>query len=377
MKKLKIPAFREWSLKKTIILCVLCICMLLIPVYLFSEEPRVQALSCEGNYYYSTAQIYKIAGLDGPMRIWQDPPFKIAAALNRDHLIEEAQVSLDGQKLSIKIKEKMIIGYYVQDGLNYLLARDGESIPIEDPSLMKSLIHFPLMADLSDEQMKMICKEFQEYPDYLTREVQEKIAEILPWAESYDPNMIKMVMQDGNIVFSSINSLHMIANYQKMLTELQGEDVCLVLDGQNQAIDKIACDYMYMSSEERDQYRQNLKSQVDKAKKEAEEAVRASSSEAESETAHQEQATSQADGQESKEETQPSEAQPEQAEETAQPEEEQQPEQSETSKVEADDWEDSQYDWLVYSPSQNVYRDKWGTDQYRFDEATMSFVKLN
>ena len=54
--------------------------------------------------------------------------------------------------------------------------------------------------------------------------------------------MIKMTMQDGNVVYTSISSLVMMAKYQAMLTRLEGKNVCLLLDGTNDAIEKIDCD---------------------------------------------------------------------------------------------------------------------------------------
>ncbi|MCF0260326.1 MAG: FtsQ-type POTRA domain-containing protein [Erysipelotrichaceae bacterium] len=370
MKKPKMPDPSKWSLRKTLVICIVGMCLAGGLIYLFSEETRIQAISCTGNYYLSTSQIYKAAGLDGSLRTWQTPAFAVEAALKKNPLIESAKVTMDGQKMKIEVQEKMIIGLYVkgkddqtqdqqtadQEGQesekkeqnslpadqNILVTREGEFIPVEDASQMKSLIHFPLMADLSQEQITRICKEYQSYPDQLTREVQEKVAEIVPWQESYDDQMVKMVMQDGNMVFSSIGSLHMLYRYQDMLDKLEGENVCLVLDGEDNVIQKKACDYMFMSSEERELYHQQVQNNLDQEKQEEQ-------------NSSQNQTSSAADSQAQSQEKQTQEKQTQ----------------------EADDWESCQYSWLMYSPSLNIYQDKWGTNQYRFDENTQSFIQLN
>ncbi len=64
---------------------------------------------------------------------------------------------------------------------------------------------------------------------------------MVPYKTSYDKNMIKMTMQDGNVVYTSLSSLVMMAKYQAMLTQLKGENVCLLLDASNSAIEKIDC----------------------------------------------------------------------------------------------------------------------------------------
>lgn len=254
----KVKAFFR---SRTKVLCVLAFLAASVVIYYFSADSRIHAVSISGNYYFTSREVYNLAGIDADTRIWV-PSFVLENRLESDPLIESAKVTKDGQDISIEIQEKLVIGYYVSDGANYMFTRDGESIEITDLANLKNAIHFPLIVDLSDEVLQRIAREFQKYPDYLTREVLEKIAEILPWSQSYDANMVKLIMQDGNTVYSEIESLHMISNYQAMLPSLQGEDVCLMLDGENQTIDKMACEYFTMSSEERDAYRYGIKTQL-------------------------------------------------------------------------------------------------------------------
>ncbi len=334
-------------------------------IYLLSDDSRIQALACTGNYYYTNQQVYDLAGLSAASRKWLLPSFILEKELENDPLIEKAKVIRNGQSLRIDVQEKVVVGYYVSDGQNFLLTMDGNSIPIEDQAMMSSLVHFPLLANLSEEQMEAICEELSAYSEYISRDVLEKIAEIVPWSESYDPNMVKMVMQDGNAVFSSIPSLHMISKYQPMLTELQGENVCLVLDGENDAIDKISCDYLFMTSEERDQYRTELKRQIEEAKKEAEEAAKKEKEEREKKENEQQEENTSSENDSSDQENDSSESD--------NPEEEAP---AETPRQEADDWQPSQWDWLRYSPSLDIYEDYYDGSQYRWDETIQSFRPL-
>lgn len=265
---------------RTRILCLLAFIACSVAVYYFSSDSRLQALTVRGNYYYTSREISDRAGIDDHFRIWI-PAFVIQFRLENDPMIESASVTKQGQAITLDIKEKLVLGYYLKDGQNYMLTSTGESIPIPSNEYIKNLVHFPFLSGLSDNQMQMMAEEFSSYPDYLTQDVLEKIAEILPWSESYDDNMVKMIMQDGNVVFSSIDSLHMISNYQAMLTELQGENVCLYLDGENQIIDKIACEYMYKTSEERDADRTQLKKQLESIKQSIEDAREAQENQAE------------------------------------------------------------------------------------------------
>lgn len=220
-------------------------------VYLFSPYTKVQALICSGNYYYTPQQVFSIANLNVNTRTFLHPVGKIEKALEDNPLIKSADVTMDGQNIKINIQEKDIIGYYEKDGSNYLVTSTKERIPVENETELRTLIHFPMLVDLSDETIDAIADQVAAHPEQLNRQVFEKIAEILPWSESYDKNMLKLVLQDGNTAFTSISSLPMMTTYQQVLTDLQGQDVCLLLDGEHSVVNKIACDYMYLSQEER------------------------------------------------------------------------------------------------------------------------------
>ena len=70
----------------------------------------------------------------------------------------------------------------------------------------------------------------------------EKFEEIVPYKASYDKNMFKFTMQDGNIVYTNLNSIKMLSKYQSVLTKLKGQSVCLVLDSTHSTIEKVNCE---------------------------------------------------------------------------------------------------------------------------------------
>lgn len=376
--------FRWPKLKNLKVLCAGSLILFSVFIYFLSDDSRVLSMSVKGNYYYTPQQIYRIADLSTHSRVLLEPPSAIEHRLEQDPLIEKAEVSVSGQSVSIQIEEKLIVGYYLRDGQNYVLVSSGNSIPIENPEYMKNLIHVPLLADLSDETMKLICQQFQDYPDYLTREVLEKIAEILPWSESYDDNMLKMIMQDGNLVFTSISSLQMIANYQLVLTELVGENVCLILDSDNGTIDKISCDYFNMSAEERDAYREELRAQAEQARKEAEEREKEEKENQNEDSSEEEDSQDQDNSEDIQDEEQPDGDQTDADQDASDPEQDSDSAQDQNgddalleASRQAQDWQPSDgWDWLMYSPSVNTYKSVNDDIYYVYDESIASFRAL-
>lgn len=209
-------------------------------VYYLSADSRVKVLACTGNYYYTDQEIYSIAGLDMDTRMYLTPSFSIRHKLEKEQLIESAEVSKVGGKLTLKITEKTVIGYFVEENQNYLLTIDNEKIPVAEQYL-KSIIHYPLLNGFNKKQMKALADIFKKHSDQLTKEIIEKIAEMVPFQSTYDDNMVRMTMQDGNTIYTSLDDIVMVAKYQAMLTQLSGQSVCLLLDADNSTIMKVDC----------------------------------------------------------------------------------------------------------------------------------------
>ena len=243
-------------------------------VYYFSIDAKLRVFSCTGNYYFSNQEIYNMAGVDSNTRKLFATEMRLRKKIEKNPIIDRAEVYREKEKISFHIYEKTIVGYYVKKNTVYVVFVDGSSIPLKK-EYEDSVIHFPLLNGLSQSQIKDICKVFKKYDKYLTREVIEKIAEIVPFESSYDKNMLKITMQDGNIVFSRMEDLKMMSRYKKMLTGLKGKSVCLLFDAKNSVIATVRCDYMTMTKEEREAYRKEqeeiIKEQEQKEQEQTEE----------------------------------------------------------------------------------------------------------
>ena len=267
---------KKWDIKIHFILQIVGIVLVSFFVYFFSFESRVKILSCTGNYYLSDQQIYQMAQVDMSSRLLFVSENTIQKRMMDNPMIEKVSVKKAKDKLILKVQEKTIIGYYEKKGKIFLVCNDGRRIEL-DKKYVKSIVHIPLLNGFSKKQIDQICTEFKQYDQYLTRDVIEKIAEIVPYKISYDQNMLKLTMQDGNVVYSRMSDLMMMSRYEPMLEDLKGQSVCLVLDSDNSVIAKVECGYMNMNDEDRKKYHeiqeQNLKEyekQKEKERKEKE-----------------------------------------------------------------------------------------------------------
>lgn len=221
-----VKKLRRWikrlSLKSAIVLCAVVMVLTTCTVYVFSFDSKAHVLVCTGNYYLSDSQIYDLAKASRDSHYRLIPGFVYENRVKQMPLVDSVDVQKANGRLKFDVKEKDVIGYYVKGDKNYMLTIDNESIPL-DQEYLKLIIHFPLLNGFTAKQRKDICVQFKKHKKVLNRSIIEKIAEMVPYKTSYDKNMIKMTMQDGNVVYTSLSSLVMMAKYQAMLTQLQGK----------------------------------------------------------------------------------------------------------------------------------------------------------
>lgn len=229
------------TLRTTNALCAFILALSTLFVYYFSNDSKVRVLACEGNYYYTDSQIYKMAHITKETRLWLVPSTLMETQISHDGLIDRAKVKKTSGKISINVSEKFAIGYYIEDGTTYILTIDGDAIEVKD-EYKENLIHLPLISGFTKKQRLEICSRLKEKENKLSHDVIEKISEIVPFTSSYDENMIEFIMRDGNSVFSSLDSLSMLVKYTAVLTKLKGTSACLVLDSSHNAVDKINCE---------------------------------------------------------------------------------------------------------------------------------------
>ena len=210
-------------------------------VYYFSTDSHVKVLSCKNNYYLSDNEVYDLANVSTKTRLYFVPSILFEKRVEKMPFVQSCKVSKKTRKLTFDVQEKLIVGYYVKGNKNFALFQDGTSIEIEEQYL-NMIVHFPLLSNFNAKQRKQLCEQFQKHRKVLTRELIEKFAEIVPYKTSYDKNMFKITMQDGNIVYTNLKSIKMLSKYQSVLTKLKGQSVCLVLDSTHSTIEKVNCD---------------------------------------------------------------------------------------------------------------------------------------
>jgi chemotaxis protein histidine kinase CheA len=197
--------------------------------------------------------------------------------------------------------------------------------------------------------------------------------------------MIKMLMQDGNTIYTDIDDLSVLIHYDAILPKLASTNACLGMESTEsaQTIFTMACDYMEQTSEERAMDRTIPKTAVgvwsmEEAKSYAEQQEELARQQAEAEAAQK--AYEEEQEQKKKEEAAMQavkEANPQTEEEAQQEEAEQSALQQQIEEANsAQDWAQSQYSWLEYSESTGLYRSVYTQELFAYDESAGGFVSI-
>lgn len=223
-------------------LIVLLLVVVVGGLYFSSDFSKVKSLEVNGNLFYDKDTVLKKAGLSYNTRYIVVPKFYIEWNLKDDKLISHVSVDkgMNGT-ITLSVKEKEIIGYFIEDNKNYALINDGTKIEIKSAYLDK-IVNFPLIDGFSKAEQKKLCEGFAKKGNVVKANVIHMISEITPYATSYDEHMVKIIMQDGNTIFTSYDSIPLLNNYLETLKSLNKDHACLWPDITTGSIQSLDCD---------------------------------------------------------------------------------------------------------------------------------------
>lgn len=214
-------------------------------VYFFSDFSKVKSLSVSGNTYYSEEDILSMADLSYETRFALMPSIFIQWNLEKQALIEQVDVEKDWNgAITIQVQEKTILGSLSDEaGVTYVIASGNPFVKLEvDDGHKRQLAHFPLLGAFDDENLQKLVDAFNIKKREVNPEIIAMISEIQPYARSYDEHMVKLIMQDGNTLFSSYDGIPLLNDYKQVLRSSNKTHVCMELDESNASIYESSCD---------------------------------------------------------------------------------------------------------------------------------------
>lgn len=213
--------------KITMLIVVLVV--IALSLYFYSDLSKVKSLKVEGNYYFNDKEILTMADLSYDTRHITIFPFIHENRLEKHDLIKSVNIhkTFSGV-VTIQVEEEDIIGTYQENKKTYLLLGDGSSMELAKED-QNRIVKFPMIGKFSKEQRELMAQSFVK-DEGVKDEIMLLISEINPHQESYDKNMVELIMEDGNRIYTSYDSMILLNAYKKTLKSLKEDNVCFVMD---------------------------------------------------------------------------------------------------------------------------------------------------
>lgn len=200
---------------------LLCTVSLFI-LYLISDSSKVRSLTVQNNSIYSDEEILSKAKLNYQSSYLLTNRFWVNHLLKKDVLIKNASMSKDLQGgFTIYIEEEKIIGY-INEQPSSLLVQGKGLLDVKNIDVS----NIPRLSNFSDQQLAKLDDAFEKVEPSIIA----MISEILPHLESYNAEMVKIIMNDGNRITTSYEGVYLLNQYKHILPQLNGTHVCLFMD---------------------------------------------------------------------------------------------------------------------------------------------------
>lgn len=197
----------------------------LLYLYITTPISQLKHINITGINYFTRAEIMNIGELEDTDFYLLTFTSLIKTKLLSDDMISDVVVTKDTKRnLYIEISEKRLLGYIYTDK-PYLLVEKGELIELtkEKQGLITQI---PLIVGFIEEYLSDLAGSLNE----LTIDIINNITEIHHYASTYDENMLKIIMIDGNKVFTSLDSIIAVNNYFSIVKSLKISNSCIFID---------------------------------------------------------------------------------------------------------------------------------------------------
>lgn len=199
---------------------------IIVALYLVSPYSKTFKVTVNGNHYLKEKDIINEANLSKYFLLTN--PKKKAKELADDPLIEEATITmLDGNIVTIDVKEVKQIGYIFEDNQSLLLLINDIRVPLNKDN-MYLIDKVPLIEGYNKEELREIEPGFENV-DY---KIINEISEIHKYPISYDKNQMEVIMRDGNYCFLSSTGLYLLDSYYSMSSTIDSSKgyACVYID---------------------------------------------------------------------------------------------------------------------------------------------------
>jgi len=227
-QKRQIVKFRMRRL--TMLLGTISGLVILAFLFITSSAAKVQSISFTDPLYLHENYILDKLGLSYQDNYFLISPLALEFRFQSLELLKLKVTKTANRSINIAVEPVDILGYYNSGGKIYFLLASGKSVLYKTEyyallSVFPYLVGYDQIAD---------AEKLAQSLQVIKQPVIRQISEIERFATTYDENMLKLTMEDGNRAFVAIKSLSLINEYESVVKELKKQHVCIFFYTNNQ-----------------------------------------------------------------------------------------------------------------------------------------------
>jgi cell division protein FtsQ len=202
-----------------------------------SDLFRVKSVSVTGNSHISDEEVIALSEIVLSDRMWLISKSSISKKISKSPWIERVNIVKSSNIVTIEVTEHRILGYKVTDKISLLL-QSGQLVPLKE-SQLDWIATVALISGFDDEELlKKLVESFIEVDD----SIMMFISEIHQSSVSYDDALIRLIMSDGNQIFTDFEALDLINEYKLIVNQISPSNKCIYFDALYRAYSSRPCE---------------------------------------------------------------------------------------------------------------------------------------
>ncbi|CAM3576947.1 cell division protein FtsQ/DivIB [Erysipelothrix urinaevulpis] len=217
---------RRRFIKRSIMVSLL-VCFLLAG-YKFDqwEGSRLNKIHVKGNALLSDSEVVSLSKLKKNDRMILNWSGRVQRRLNKNEYIKDSHVKIiyKDQTALLQIEEETPIAYE-KTKKNLIYFENGAKIELDDKNI-KGIDALPLLVNIKDDALKNNIISQLKTVDEGSRIA---ISEIIHIEDKFEKESVKLVMNNGYYVFTSVETLPLLNNYATIISGAEPKNKCIYL----------------------------------------------------------------------------------------------------------------------------------------------------
>lgn len=191
---------------------------------LFGANAKIKNITVTGSEYFDSNNVIEKSGLSNDSNYYFIISSNIVAKFDDWEIVDVKVNKLDNYTINIDVSDKNLVGYYTENDQTYIVDKENNSYKyISDYFTAISKLPF---INQFDQGRDLLVEALGE----LDKSILEEISEIEKYPTSYDENMLKLTMTDGNFTFVNYYSFELLSNYNEIANNIKIDNACIYFD---------------------------------------------------------------------------------------------------------------------------------------------------